>query len=82
MAVSVDDVAALRAFHAQEGFSFPLLSDPDGRMGTAYGVMAGACCQRASFVLDERGVVRHVDTKIRLSRHGSDLAERLRELRR
>jgi len=82
VAVSRDDVEALRAFHAHEGFDFPLLSDREGRLGATYGVLAGDCCRRAAFVLDPQGVVRHADTNVRLSRYGPDLVERFQALRR
>ena len=82
VAISVDDETATSAFAEKERFGFPLLSDPGGRVAALYGVLRGARAGRASFVLDERGLVRHADTQIRLSQHGDDLVERIRALRR
>jgi peroxiredoxin Q/BCP len=82
VAVSVDDVEQGSALAAKEHLAFPLLSDPGGRVAARYGVLGGARAHRVSFVLDERGVVRHVDAQITLSRHGPEIAQRIRDLRR
>ncbi len=62
LAVSTDPVYALRAFRAQEGYDFPLLSDfwPHGATASAYGVLNGrnGMALRATFLVDAEGVVR------------------------
>jgi mycoredoxin-dependent peroxiredoxin len=62
LAVSTDPVYALKAFRAQEGYDFPLLSDfwPHGAMASAYGVLDGrnGMALRATFLVDAGGVVR------------------------
>ena len=55
-----------RAWAEQQGFEFPILADywPHGAVAQAYGCfneMVGAA-QRATFVLDEDGVVRDIIT--------------------
>lgn len=62
LAVSCDARASLRAFSAQEGLTYPLLSDhwPHGAVSRQYGVfdeVAGAAL-RGTFVVDAAGVVR------------------------
>jgi glutaredoxin-dependent peroxiredoxin len=63
--ISVDSFFALKAFHDQQTFTFPLLSDFNKQAIRDYGVfnedMIGlkGIAKRAVFVLDKDGVVRH-----------------------
>ena len=63
--ISVDTFFALKAFHADQKLSFPLLSDFNKHVIRTYGVfnedMIGlkGIAKRAVFVLDGKGVVRH-----------------------
>ena len=63
--ISVDTFFTLKAFHDQQGYNFPLLSDFNKEVIRAYGVfnedMIGlkGIAKRAVFVLDKNGVVRH-----------------------
>ena len=63
--ISVDTFFTLKAFHDQQKFSFPLLSDFNKEAIRDYGVfnedMIGlkGIAKRAVFVLDKDGVVRH-----------------------
>ena len=36
---------------------------------------------RATFVIDEKGVLRKIDKKVNVQTHGADLAAMIRELR-
>ncbi|WP_315093817.1 peroxiredoxin [uncultured Cellulomonas sp.] len=60
--ISCDPGHALRAWAAQEGFGFDLLSDfwPHGEVAKAYGVFddAKGFAVRGSFLLDAEGVLR------------------------
>jgi peroxiredoxin len=62
LAISTDPVYSLRAFRAQEGYDFPLLSDfwPHGAAASAYGVLdpRAGMALRATFLVDADGVVR------------------------
>ena len=62
LAVSTDPVYALKAFRAQEGYDFPLLSDfwPHGATASAYGVLdeRKGMALRATFLVDAAGLVR------------------------
>ncbi|ADI13325.1 peroxiredoxin [Truepera radiovictrix] len=60
--ISTDSEASHRAFAEQHDLPFILLSDPKGEVARAYGATAllGLMTGRVSFVLDERGTVRHV----------------------
>jgi peroxiredoxin/DNA-binding transcriptional ArsR family regulator len=63
--ISVDTFFALKAFHDQQGYTFPLLSDFNKQAIRDYGVfnedMIGlkGIAKRAVFVIDKEGVVRH-----------------------
>jgi glutaredoxin-dependent peroxiredoxin len=63
--ISVDTFFTLKAFHDQQGYNFPLLSDFNKQVIRDYGVfnedMVGlkGIAKRAVFVLDKEGVVRH-----------------------
>jgi thioredoxin-dependent peroxiredoxin len=60
--VSRDSVASHEAFADKYGLNLPLLSDEDGAVARAYGALRSgrAYCERVLFVIDRRGVVRHV----------------------
>jgi peroxiredoxin len=63
--ISVDTFFALKAFHDQQGYTFPLLSDFNKQAIRDYGVvnedMIGlkGIAKRAVFVIDKDGIVRH-----------------------
>jgi glutaredoxin-dependent peroxiredoxin len=63
--ISVDTFFTLKAFHDQQGYTFPLLSDFNKQVIRDYGVfnedMIGlkGIAKRAVFVIDKDGVVRH-----------------------
>ncbi|HSU47247.1 MAG TPA: peroxiredoxin [Arthrobacter sp.] len=63
LAVSVDSKFSLRAYAAQEGYTFDLLADfwPHGAVAQAYGVFdAGSgMAQRATFIIDGDGRIRY-----------------------
>jgi peroxiredoxin len=61
LAISTDPVFSLKAFKAQEGFDFPLLSDfwPHGATAQAYGVFndKAGMALRGTFLIDAEGTV-------------------------
>jgi peroxiredoxin len=61
VAISTDAVFSLKAFKAQEGFDFPLLSDfwPHGATAQAYGVFneKAGMALRGTFLVDAEGTV-------------------------
>lgn len=64
VAISADHFFSNRAWTAQEGFGFRILSDywPHGAVAREYGCFneAVGCAMRATYVLDEEGIVRAV----------------------
>ncbi|MEV8439067.1 peroxiredoxin [Actinosynnema sp. NPDC051121] len=63
--VSVDTPFSLKAWAAQEGYQFPLLSDfwPHGQVAQAYGVFneERGLANRGTFLIDTEGVVRYAE---------------------
>jgi alkyl hydroperoxide reductase subunit AhpC len=63
LGVSVDSVESHREW-ARElgGISYPLLSDPDRKVATAYGVLdhGAGVARRVTFVIDPTGIVAYV----------------------
>ena len=82
--ISLDDVASQAAFAKAQKLAFPLLSDPDGSVAKKYGAMMGArpMARRMTFVIDEKGILRHIDEKVDVNSHGPDLVALIRKLRK
>lgn len=65
--ISVDSPFALQAWAAEQGFQFPLLSDFNGEVASAYGALYDeffgmkGVAKRAAFVVDGDGVVRYAE---------------------
>ena len=61
LAVSTDPTFSLKAYKAEEGFDFPLLSDfwPHGTVAQAYGVFneKAGMALRGTFLIDAEGVI-------------------------
>jgi len=65
LAISADPVYSLKAWTAQEGFKFDLLSDfwPHGKVAQAYGVFneTAGMANRGTFLIDTTGTVRFAE---------------------
>jgi len=88
LAVSVDSVETHRSWREKElsrmvrgGALFPMLSDPEGRIGALYGVydLEKGVDQRGRFLIDPAGVMQ--STEIVADPVGRDISETLRQLR-
>jgi len=81
-AVSLDDVKDLAAFAEAQELNFQLLSDADGSAATKFDVLMEGrpFAGRVTFVLDPKGVVRHIDREVKVDSHGADLAEVIAKL--
>lgn len=81
--ISLDDVTSQKSFHEAQKLNFPLLSDPDGSVASKYGVLLAdkGYSARVTFLIDDKGVLRHVDGKVNVGAHGADLAGVVRGLR-
>jgi thioredoxin-dependent peroxiredoxin len=78
---SVDDAETNKKFAESLGSKAPILSDPEKKVATAYGVLSPrGYAQRWTFLIDERGIVRAIDTHVNFETHGADLVKELQTL--
>jgi thioredoxin-dependent peroxiredoxin len=88
LGVSPDPVKRVKKFHDKQALNFTLLADEDHEVCEAYGVwveksMYGKTywgAQRATFVLDAEGVVRHVIPKASPKTHDDEVLAALAAL--
>ncbi len=88
LGISPDPVKKVKKFHDKFDLTFPLLADEDHAVCGAYGVwveksMYGRTywgAQRATYILDGEGVVRHVIPKVSPKTHDQEVLAALREL--
>ena len=83
VAVSTDDKAQVKAFAAQLGLPFPVLSDTDRQISLAFGVVQNAtdAPSRVSVLIDKTGVVRWIDTDVHVQTHGADALAKIHQLK-
>jgi peroxiredoxin Q/BCP len=79
---SVDSVAANKAFAEKLSLDYPILSDPEKTVATAYGVVHGdrKVAERWTFYIDKDGIIKAIDKKINTKQAGADLASKIKEL--
>ena len=88
LGVSPDPVGAVKAFHDKQSLGFTLLADEDHAVAGQYGVWVEKSMygkqymgvQRATFLLDEDGVVRHVIPKASPETHDDEVLAALDDL--
>lgn len=67
--ISIDSMPANAAFAKQIGVTFPLLSDMNRKVLTAYGILKKypvggdnyEFARRTTFVIDKNGIIKHID---------------------
>jgi thioredoxin-dependent peroxiredoxin len=59
LGISPQSVDSHERFAQEKSLNVPLLADEDKRVAKAYGIVAGPMVRRATFVIDEEGIVRH-----------------------
>ncbi len=82
--VSSDTVDSHRDFAAKCGLPFQLLSDDGGKVRKLYGVPSsfGLIPGRVTFVIDTKGVVRHVfNSQLNPERHVEEAVRILKDIR-
>ena len=78
---SVDAPETNKAFAEEHGASFPILSDPDRSVSTAYGVLSDrGFANRWTFFIDPEGVIARVDREVDARTAGADLVQHLEAL--
>ena len=80
--ISADPVTKQRKFSDKHGFDFPLLSDADGAVATAFGVRRGFALmptRRTTFVIgQDRRVIEVIRSEVRFGHHADRALEVLR----
>ena len=83
--ISTDTLAKQAQFAEQQKFDYPLLSDEDGTVATAFGVKRGLLgkfmpVKRTTFVIDtDRRVLEVISSEINMDTHADKALEVLRE---
>jgi peroxiredoxin Q/BCP len=83
LAISPQDVTSHEAFAGKYDFGFPLLADPDKKVGEAYGILGPLGFYRRSiYVVDAEGLVRYAHRSLTGAtfRSSAQLLEVLSEL--
>lgn len=88
LGVSTDSIASHEKFASKYGFPFPLLSDPDAAVCTAYGVYKEKNrygrkymgIERTTFLIDPDGVISRVYPKVKAEGHAAAVLADLRTL--
>jgi thioredoxin-dependent peroxiredoxin len=89
LGVSRDDCLTHAEFRDKHGLSIELLSDPEGEVCRRYGVLQekevdGArreCLVRSTFVIDKKGVIRHVAYGVNPKHHAAEIYDVVRKLK-
>ena len=77
--ISADSMAAHEKFKAKMGFPFELLTDPDKKVCKLYDVIQEKSMygkkfmgiERSTFLIDGKGVLRHVWRKVKVNGHAA-----------
>jgi peroxiredoxin Q/BCP len=83
LGVSSDTLESHKSFATHHGLPFLLLSDEDGKVRKLYGVPSsmGIIPGRVTFIIDKKGVVRHVfSSQFQPEKHIEEALKVLKEL--
>ena len=83
LGVSSDTLESHKSFATHHGLPFLLLSDKDGKVRKLYGVQStiGIIPGRVTFIIDTKGVVRHVfNSQFHPEKHIEEALKVLKEL--
>ncbi len=76
---SVDPVDTNKQFAKELGVDYPILSDPEMRVASAYGVLIPGIgvAKRWTFYLGKDGKILYIDQNVNVNTAGADVAARL-----
>jgi peroxiredoxin Q/BCP len=86
--ISADSMAAHEKFKQKMAFPFELLSDPDKKVCKLYDVIQEKSMygkkslgiERSTFLIDARGVLRHIWRKVKVNGHAAAVLAAVKEL--
>ena len=73
LGVSNDDEASHKMFKEKYGLPFTLLADTDRSISQAYDVDGGGYAKRVTYIINEEGIITHVDDKVQTATHAQDI---------
>lgn len=76
---SNDTVALQQKFTDKEKLPYPLLADTEKKVATAYGAQGKSVPNRYTFVIDKKGVLRKVYTKVTPAKHPQEVLDYIKE---
>lgn len=79
-AASVDTPETNKRFAQTLDLDFPVLSDPDRKIATAYGVAGQGGALRWTFYIGTDGRILYIDKQVNATAHGRAIARQLAEL--
>jgi len=88
LAISRDSIKSHENFKAKYDLNFPLLSDIDGRVCSAYGTWVEKSMygkkyfgiERSTFLIDESGIIRHIWRKVKVEGHAQEILKIVQEM--
>jgi peroxiredoxin Q/BCP len=80
--VSLDSIDSHKKFADKYHLPFPLVSDKEKRIATAYGVLkeTGTSASRVTFIIDKTGKITKIFPKVDVSKHTEEVVSALKEL--
>ena len=83
LGVSLDSTDSHTSFALKHRLAFPLLSDTDASVSKTYDVYEEKVLygkshwgiERTTFVIDKRGIIRHIWRRVKVDRHAQEVAE-------
>lgn len=80
--VSLDSIQSHDKFTSKFNLPFPLISDKDKHIATAYGVLrdTGISTNRVTFIIDKNGKIAKIFPKVDVSLHTNEVIAALKEL--
>lgn len=78
--ISTDNLEAQKKFTEKENLNFPLFADSEKKAAEAFGVLSKmGFAQRWTFVIDKKGVVRKIYTKVSPDKHADEVLAYVKE---
>lgn len=79
---SCDTAEKNKQFSDKLDLNYPLLSDTDRTVAKAYGILnsGGTRAQRTTIFVNKDGKIAHIQTKVNVRDHGTEVVEQLKKL--
>jgi peroxiredoxin Q/BCP len=81
--VSTDTVKRQAGFKEKHALNFPLIADSDKSIVKLYGVQQAmiGVAKRVTFLIDRKGVIRHIWPQVKVSGHVDEIIAKIEELK-